>query len=152
MLYFALEICVKIQNRRLCIDHTFPSYCPQTKFLHLSVSHSVHKGVPGPGGWVAGPGGGGVCSKGGCLVQWGGGLLRGVPGWGVPGPGCLVQGRGCGDPLSVTATAEGGTHPTRMHSCLESNFNGEVNGLTTLVKQFVLHIAVNFMTLKICAS
>ena len=36
----------------------------------------------------------------------------------VPAPGgwCLLRGR-CGDPLPVTATAAGGTHPTGMHSC-----------------------------------
>ena len=32
--------------------------------------------------------------------------------WGAPGPvGCLVE-------TPRTATAEGGTHPTGMHSCL----------------------------------
>ena len=55
-------------------------------FLHVSVSHSVHRGVPGPGG----------SAPGGCLLL-GGCLVPGVsaPG-GVPGPrGCLLlAGRG----------------------------------------------------------
>ena len=38
--------------------------------------------------------------------------------WGVPGPRgvCLVRGVPGGDPPRA-ATAVGGTHPTRMHSC-----------------------------------
>ena len=68
--------------------------------------------VPGGGGGCLVPGGclfpGGAWSKGGCLVP-----REGVscPGWGVPG----------GDP-SGTATAAGGTHLTRMHSCLKGIF------------------------------
>ena len=73
-------------------------------FLHLSVSHSVHRwGVPalegsGPGGVPAPWGGlvpGGWVWSGGCL------LLGGVPDGDPPG----------------TAIAAGGTHPTGMHSC-----------------------------------
>ena len=88
----------------------FDCYRPQTKFakvmfLHVSVSHSVHRGVSAPGGaWPWGvpgpgrvhgleaPGPGGVPGPWGCLVH------------GVPGPrggGCLVPG---------TATAVGSTH------------------------------------------
>ena len=63
-------------------------------FLHLSVSHSVHRGSPTRGCLVPG--------VGGCLVQ---GAI-----------GCLVRGS-VGTP-PVTATAVGGTHATGMHSCL----------------------------------
>ena len=65
-------------------------------------------GVCSPGHLVLG---GGVCSRG-CLLPGGsapGGLL--LPG-GVPG----------GDPPR-TATAAGGTYPTRMHSCFLLNFS-----------------------------
>ena len=63
-------------------------------------------GVPGLGGawsWRGVPGLGG-----GCLVwSWGG-----VCSWG----GLVPGGSGPGGP-GGTATAAGGTHPTRMHSC-----------------------------------
>ena len=83
--------------------------------LHLSVSHSVHRG----GGWCAIPaciaGGipaclaGGVCS-GGCLF-WGrgsapgggGACFHGVPAWRPP--------------WKQTAAVADGMHPTGMHSC-----------------------------------
>ena len=62
--------------------------------------------MPGLGGSGSGrvPGLGG----GGCLVPGGGGKS----GLGVPAPrgGCLVD-------TPQTASAAGGTHPTRMHSC-----------------------------------
>ena len=73
-------------------------------FLHLSVSHSVHRGVQGPGG----PDPGGAWSWGvvhgprGCLVLGGAWSQEGV----------LVE-----TPLPETAAAAGGTHPTGMHSC-----------------------------------
>ena len=75
-------------------------------FSQACVNNSVHRGdlLPGEGG---------ACSRG-CLLLGGyllfclvgGCLLQGVPGpggawWRPPG----------------TATAVGGTHPTRMHSC-----------------------------------
>ena len=50
--------------------------------------------------------GGGVCSQ-----QGGGGSVPGVPDRG----GCLLE-----SPPLRTATAEGSTHPTGMHSCLEN--------------------------------
>ena len=55
----------------------FYLYRPQMKFakvmfLHVSVSHSVHGGVPGRGGaWSGGPCSGGVTAPGGCLLQGG---------------------------------------------------------------------------------
>ena len=91
-------------------------YHRQTKFakvklLHVSVSHSVHGGVPGPRGVVCSrrvPGPGGVRDpRGVCLV----------PGWGVPGPGvggawsrgggCLVPGWGVPGPGGVWSRREG---------------------------------------------
>ena len=60
--------------------------------LALGWSPGPHPGGPAPG-WVSAPRG-----------RSGGGLLPG----------------GCGDP-PVTATAAGGTHPTRMYSCLFLN-------------------------------
>ena len=69
--------------------------------IFAPVCHSVHWG-----GLVLG--GGCLVLGGGCLVLGGGCLVLG----GVPGPGgCLVE------TPPGTATAEGGTHPTGMHSC-----------------------------------
>ena len=71
-------------------------------FLHLSVSHSVHRRE-----W------GGAWSRGRSAP-------RGVPGSGeglLPGE-CLVQGGLLpGRCPPVMATAAGSTHPTGMHSC-----------------------------------
>ena len=87
-------------------------------FLHLSVSHSVHRGVSSTG-----PGG---CLPGGVSRPGPGRLPGGCPGpgWGgCPGPGgCIPR---CTEadtpPPQQTATAADGTHPTGMHSC--SNIN-----------------------------
>ena len=104
-------------------------------FLHLSVSHSVHRG-----------GGGGLQAhtQGGCWGVWLGEISRPTPRegcWGVwPGvvsrptprgrlgvwPGRVSRPTPSGwilacteaDPPQETATASGGTHPTGMHSCL----------------------------------
>ena len=113
-------------------------------FLHLSVSHSVHRG----GGachpsmhcrWNSSM----PCSRGVCYpsmhCRWyplqgsqlrggGGSTPRGVCSLGVPASGgvpvpggrCACSwGRGCllRDPLKQTATVADGTHPTGMHSC-----------------------------------
>ena len=87
-------------------------------FLHLSVSHSAHRGgdclVPGglPGQRVPDPGGVpglGVSGPRGCLVC-------GVPGPRGPGQGAWSGGGAWWRPTR-TATAAGGTHPTGMHSC-----------------------------------
>ena len=81
-------------------------------FLHVSVSHSVHRGAGGC--LLRGvPGFGGVWSWGGYLVPGpGGAWSRGMPGprgtlWRPPG----------------MATAVGSTHPTGMHSCSVINSN-----------------------------
>ena len=89
--------------------------------LHLSVSHSVHRG----GGWCAIPaciaGGIPACLAGGsapggsapgAACSGGGGLLRGGGGACFHG-GCLL-----GDPpRKQTAAVADGMHPTGMHSC-----------------------------------
>ena len=112
-------------------------YRPQTKFvkvmfLHLSVSHSVHRGGVSPGP-----------HPGGMLRDLAGGVSRPTPGEGVPrrtpkgglqahtqgvlGPGphlvgCVSQHALRQTPPSPTpppqqmATAAGSTHPTGMHS------------------------------------
>ena len=67
--------------------------------IFTPLCHSVHSGVPGPGG--SGPRGRGVPASGGCLVQ-GDACSQGVPGQ---------------DPPLRTATAAGGTQPTGIHSC-----------------------------------
>ena len=79
------------------------------------VKNSIHGGglVPGPGGSATGS-----CLVRGSLVLGGllpGGVpgLRGVWSRGVSGLGGVPG----GDP--PTATAAGGTHPTRMHSCIQ---------------------------------
>ena len=69
-------------------------------------------GVPGPGGV---PGLGGCLVPEVCLVL--GYLVLGVPGPRV-GWGGLVQVEPGGDSPGM-ATAAGGMHPTRMHSCCE---------------------------------
>ena len=75
-------------------------------FLHLSVSHSVHKG----GVYVSGSGRVGVC----LWVQvWG---VTSPPGIDIP----LVRHipfLGRHPPPPETATAVDGMHPTGMHSC-----------------------------------
>ena len=89
-------------------------------FLHLSVSHSVHRGVvsqhalqvvsqhalqvsrPTPKGKVEGS------------VLGGGGLQTHTRGEWSPGP--LLEGPQA-IPPSQMATAADGTHPTGMHSC-----------------------------------
>ena len=75
-------------------------------FLHLSVSHSVHRGSA----WQGGVHGRGVCiGRGVCMVEgcaWQGRCMVG----GVCGRGAYMPGD--------TATAADGTHPTGMHSCL----------------------------------
>ena len=113
-------------------------YCPQTKFakvmfLHLSVSHSVHRGVVSEhalqvlsqhalqqvsGGWYPsmpcrfpGP------HPRGKLREITQGVSRPTPG-GVCSRGVPAVGRGVWRP-PVTATAGGGTHPTGMHSCFQ---------------------------------
>ena len=75
--------------------------------------------VPGPGGvvsvpggsatreWVPGPGG---CPAGEGLLP-GGGFFRGV-----------VSQHALSQTPALTATVAGGTHPTGMHSCYESDF------------------------------
>ena len=96
-------------------------------FLKVSVILFTGRGVPGPGvclvlggcAWSQG-----VPDPGGVGLVLGGCLVLGVPGpggRGVSGPGgCLVWGVPGGVPPQ-TATAVGGTHPTRMHSCLKDN-------------------------------
>ena len=93
-------------------------------FLHLSVSHSVHRGACVAGG-VHGRGQlwrGGVCDQGVCV--WPGGMH----GWGCALRGACMVGtcmtgdmRGRGVCVAgETATATGGKHPTGMHSCCGS--------------------------------
>ena len=101
-------------------------YRPQTKFakvmfLHVSVSHSVHRG--GGGGIPAcltGLSWGGVSQHAlqvyrptpkGEVEGSGGGVSRPTPG-GECIPACTEA-----DPPPPTATAAGCTHPTGMHSC-----------------------------------
>ena len=65
----------------------------------------------------------GVClSTGGCLLLGGGASSPGAAPGGVPAPGgACCGGSGPGGTWwrsPWTATAEGGTHPTGMHSCL----------------------------------
>ena len=110
-------------------------------FLHLSVSHSVHRG--GGGCLGPGPGGGfGIWLERGVQAQTrgvGGGLAEGVQAqaqaqaqrgveahtqggvqvhtWGGPGPGGVSQHALRQTPLQQTATAAGGTHPNVIHSC-----------------------------------
>ena len=111
-------------------------YCPQMKvmFLHMSVILSTG-GVPGPRGCLALGGSawsGGVCRPTtkdeveGDLVQ---AHTKGEVGnlvqahtqggsWGGSGPGPHPRGKLRGNwPAPPTATAEGGMHPTGMHSC-----------------------------------
>ena len=81
---------------------------------------SVHRG----GAWSRGAAPGEVRGRGGllparefCSQQGGvGGSVPGLPGRGGSGP----RGVPVGEPPPRTATAEGGTHPTGMHSCLEN--------------------------------
>ena len=95
-------------------------------FLHLSVSHSVHRGGRA---WQ------GDVWQGACMMRgmhgWGGGHVwqGGMHGRGVHGGGCIAGGA-CmvGDmhamhttppPLRDTVDqCAGGTHPTGMHTCL----------------------------------
>ena len=89
-------------------------------FLHLSVSHSVHKGA----GVCAIP----ACIVGGILACLAAGLQGGGPGpggggwsregllWGVCSQGVCSWGGAWWRP-PWTATAAGGTHATGMHSC-----------------------------------
>ena len=74
---------------------------PATKlgqgYIFTGVCDSVHGGVPGPAG--------------GCLVLGGA-----SPGVCLLPRGCLLGGGSWWRPPG-TATAAGGTHPTRMHSC-----------------------------------
>ena len=107
-------------------------YCPQTKFvkvmfLHLSVSHSVHKGASScqgegvsllgesPCQGVSLPGGG---SPGPHL----GGLQAHIQGVSRPTLGGVIPGCTEADTPQQMATAAGGTHPTGMHSCLLNLF------------------------------
>ena len=91
-------------------------YRPQRKFakvmfLHMSVSHSVHRGGclgPGPGGRLGGlPGDGGVQAQ--ALGVWA------CPG---PDPGGVYPSMHWGRHPPQMATVADGMHPTRMHSCL----------------------------------
>ena len=77
-------------------------------FLHLSVSHSVHRGgVPGPPpGQVHAP------------------PRAGTPQAGTPRPQCML---GYGQQA-------GGTHPTRMHSCFRLITQYEVSPVTCLLR------------------
>ena len=105
---------------------TRTNYRPQfakVMFLHLSVSHSVHRG-PGRGGGAWSGGGGGYLVPGVPGPRGVPGLGWGVPGPGVPGPGGVPGSGGCLVPgwdlveTPRTATIAGGTHPTGIHSCL----------------------------------
>ena len=94
----------------------FHHYRPQTKFakvmfLHLSVSHSVHRrGCLGP------------CPRAGGLPRRGPGPGPGPGpgGGGCPGPGpaavCIPACTEADIPPRQTANAADGTHPTGMHS------------------------------------
>ena len=98
-------------------------YRPQTKFakvmfLHVFVSHSVHRrgdGIP-------------VCLAGlqaymqGKVEGSGQGGLQAHT-WGVSRPtlrGVCIPACTEADPSQQTAIAAGGTHPTGMHSCLRN--------------------------------
>ena len=80
-----------------------------------------------------------VCVHGGRCVWQGGHVWWGMPG-DVHGRGCLARGvcgreacMSCTPPADTTATAYsqwvGGTHPTRMHSCLHSCLSVDINTL-----------------------
>ena len=97
-------------------------------FLHLSVSHSVHRGGGRAwqegmhGGWACMVGGvrsrGGMCGRGACMV---GGVCG--RGWAcMAGGACVVGGVHAMHAPSHTlrdtvGQCAGGTHPTGMHSC-----------------------------------
>ena len=96
-------------------------YRPQMKFakvmfLHLSVSHSVHRRglqahIQG-GCWGVWPWGvSRPTPRGGCWGVWVGDLQAHT--WGVCIPACTKA-----DTPQQTGTPAGGTHPTGMHSCL----------------------------------
>ena len=103
---------------------------PQTKFakgmfLHLSVSHSVHRGWAVPG--QVPPGTRYTPSQDQVHLLGPGTFPRQVPGWYPLGPGTLPNPPGTRyTPLQVPPQAvhagrygqqAGGTHPTGMHSC-----------------------------------
>ena len=98
-------------------------------FLHVSVNHSVHRGVvsqhalqisrPTPRGEVEESGLGG-----GSPGPHPGGKLRGLA-WGVsrptPGGVCIPACTEADPPPQQMATAAGGTHPTGIHSCWDGS-------------------------------
>ena len=73
--------------------------CGKVMFLHLSVSHSVHRG-----GHVGGTSGRGACIVVGACMAAGVCVVGGMH-----GRGAMRTGK--------TATEAGGTHPTVIHSC-----------------------------------
>ena len=117
-------------------------YRPQTKsakvtFLHLSVSHSVHRGDMGGKGGMHGSGAcmvWGMCGRGhawrGGMHDWGcmaGGMCGrghawqgGMHGRGHVWQGACMAGHTC-PPADTTRYSQwaGGTHSTGMHSCLD---------------------------------
>ena len=87
---------ITTRKRSLGQGNMFTGMCLSTGAVGGAWSRGVH-----------GPGGVGAWYRGVCMVP-GGAWSRGE---GVHGPGgCMVE-------TPPTATAEGGTHPTGMHSC-----------------------------------
>ena len=75
-------------------------------FNTLSVSHSIHRGLSAPGWGVS-------------RSIPGGGVSRPTPEGGSPSPHWAVLSQHTlRQTPRLTATGAGGTHPTRMHSCL----------------------------------
>ena len=89
-------------------------------FLHVSVSHSIHRGMPAPRGGACLPEGvpAPVGSALGVGVCSGGVLPRGV--WRPP----------------VTATAAGGMYPTGIHSCFTIFSLSPCQGILLRFKQY----------------